>query len=207
MKNILKKLAAIADEADSTGNLKIANEIDLVIKALASGADYGTSEDVTPASGVTEGMSMVPEEDKQKSIGTPGPVLSDKEIAKRKRDAALRKQLEIAKASLQEIASAYTESGNPAPFSLKSGPLSYKDLMSILAKAEIRGQKMDQGIRSFKDIHANIQKISQLVSVIYTLGAGQHKEKDPFGGPGDVIPELKGVVNVMQQGPKLVAKK
>lgn len=205
MRNILNKLASIADEADAAGHFKIANDLDNVIKVLAAadymddtgqsvpGAtpgtgshEYGTSEEMTLAPGEAEG-------DWQKSKGAPAEPdrALIEQYKKQQRQAALMASF---KKKLEEISALYTNPGPgrepmSPPFKLSPGPLAYKDLVHVFKLAN-----MDPNPKSVKQINDMLAALKQNV-LDYLIDIGS----DPF--------MLRGVSEVMKSPQKEVLKR
>lgn len=196
MKNILKKLAALADQADADGHIKAANKIDELIKVFAEDQDawdvVGEELDKQHLEDSKRGrdlefapVNVTATKPKTETLDMSGETglttihynqkgKTPAQIAKETRE-----QHEKALKKIQQIAEGYTKNNKPVPFKVPSpGKNLGREILAVLQQAG-KGQPL----KSWQDLHKRLDDIDK-ASTQYIIGM---EDSDIFKGSPDTM--------------------
>lgn len=160
MKKILDGLAALASEADAEGNIRVADQIDNLIKALAAWDP------------VEEGL----EAQEKATIKMPPEVVVGKTPDQKKAD--ILKMHEKARVLLQEIAEMFKAEGQTAPFTVPATNISGTQILDILKLAN-----MGSPLTGWHDLMKRLKNIKGQVASHFSTGTAS-----PFPAASKPVP-------------------
>lgn len=177
MKDILNKLAALADEADSEGQLDLANGIDGLIKTFA--ADILTEQldaqhrETAKSRNVVMPAASVNVE--KQTFKDPLEITSRPQAVKA---LSVKEQHEKARQQMAQIAKLYTDAGRNVPFVVPpAGRTTGQQILDFLEKAGKGGK-----LSSWDDMFARLKEI-QGDAHLFALDM----KPDPFGKQDTMI--------------------
>ena len=174
MKDILNKLAALADEADSEGQLDLANGIDGLIKTFA--ADILTEQLGAQHSETAKSRNVVMP---AASVNVEKQTFKDPTSRPQAVKAlSVKEQHEKARQQMAQIAKLYTDAGRNAPFAVPpAGRVTGQQILDFLEKAGKGGK-----LSSWNDMFARLKEI-QGDAHLFAL----NMKPDPFGKQDTMI--------------------